>query len=139
MELALVGGVGVAGGVCVAEPLPNELGVGVVVTDEVPVPGTLTVEVVDGVASPLGLCDGVTPEDKLGVGDADTVDDALGDGVDARLLVELGVLVALPVPLPELVGVGVCAADAVVVAVTLPVPLLEGVCEGLTPNVKLGV
>ena len=74
-----------------------------------------------------GVCDAVAPEDKLGVGDADTVDVAVGDGVAARLLVELGVLVTLPVPLPELVGVGVSAADTVVVAVTLPVPLLEGV------------
>ena len=118
---------GVEGGVCVAEPVPDELGVGVGVTDEVPVPDALTVLVVDGVAAPLGLCEGDTPEDKLGVGDDDTVDVAVGDGVAARLLVELAVLVTLPVPLPELVGVGVCAAETDVVAVTLLVPLLEGV------------
>ena len=127
VELALVVVDDVACGVCVAEPVPVGLGVGVGLADEVPVPDALNVDETDGVAAPLGLCEGDTPKDKLGVGAADTVDVAVGEAVAARLLVELGVLVALDVPLPELVGVGVCAAETDVVAVTLLVPLLEGV------------
>ena len=108
VELALVVVDDVACGVCVAELVAEELGVCVAVPVALLVPDALTVDETDGVAAPLGLCEGDTPKDKLGVGAADTVDVAVGEAVAARLLVELGVLVALDVPLPELVG-GRCA------------------------------
>ena len=127
VELLLIVVDGVAGGVCVAEPVPEELGVGVAVAVPVEAPDALTVGDTDGVTALLGVCEGLAPTDSDGVGDADLDEVAVGDGVAVRLLVELAVLVTLPVPLLELVGVSVRAADTVVVAVTLPMPLLEGV------------
>ena len=55
VELPLVVVDGVTGGVCVAVPLPDELGVCVAVAVTLLVPDALTVDETDGVTAPLGV------------------------------------------------------------------------------------